>query len=331
MKISLGRPILSSWPDILSKYINFVCAEHSLNPHSRQMLAQQPNRIFIKCLLLSEARIRLAHFDRAGAEVAPYIDYVNNPELFVRLIITLCSVDEKELGFDTSIQWDIVKGKKVSGTMKTCDLNQQEKTYELANIRPVAQEYDIRGRGTTIWEVLDPDTKDRYLVKQSWTSEGRPHEHLHLLRAQRLKIPGVCRIVGYEVLEETQQFRCANTAFSNRVGLRIVIPIYGKQVDKFKSVLQALRAIRDAVAGEYIPHTLSLFIPLTYYCDAAHEGLWKGKILHRDITNKNILLGNEGAGKGWYGVLIDLGVALDFGDEASSNITKEARSVCPFL
>ena len=51
--------------------------------------------------------------------------------------------------------------------------------------------------------------------------------------------------------------------------------------------------------------------------------LHKIGILHRDISNKTILLGREGASAGWRGVLIDLGLAFDLELEADSAINKE--------
>lgn len=62
----------------------------------------------------------------------------------------------------------------------------------------------------------------------------------------------------------------------------------------------------------------------------ALKDLFARNIIHRDVSNKNILLGREGDVGGPQGVVIDLGVALDFGpDRAHSKITEEPRSVCP--
>jgi hypothetical protein len=55
----------------------------------------------------------------------------------------------------------------------------------------------------------------------------------------------------------------------------------------------------------------------------AHGNLYGIGILHRDISNKTILLGRDGAEVGEQGILIDLSVAFDFEREADSEINKE--------
>ena len=64
----------------------------------------------------------------------------------------------------------------------------------------------------------------------------------------------------------------------------------------------------------------------------AHRALYSIDILHRDISNTNVLLGKKDATEGYRGVLIDLGVAFYYGPDADlEKITKEARSVSTLL
>ena len=55
------------------------------------------------------------------------------------------------------------------------------------------------------------------------------------------------------------------------------------------------------------------------------------KIVHRDINDKNVLLGRDDAKVGWRGVLIDLGVAVDFDKRSAQQIAKEARTGSRFF
>ncbi|TEB09969.1 hypothetical protein FA13DRAFT_1783217 [Coprinellus micaceus] len=243
---------------------------------ARQVLAHQPNRHFIRCVLLSEETCRLFHFDRSGAEIFPSISFHTGAHSlqgdlyrFIRVIVTVCSPDEKVLGFDTSIQWDIVKGIKTNGRLYT---NGRE--YFLLKQNPVSVQV-IKGRAMTLWSVEDRVTKTRFIVKDSWAPEGRTGEHDLLRKAAGLV--GVCQGVSFETGRgETKEYRSffsiRSTGFCNRIASRIVMEEYGEQIQHFASKLQLVAGIRDAIAGHA-------------------RLLGKAKILHRDISNKNILLG----------------------------------------
>lgn len=83
----------------------------------------------------------------------------------------------------------------------------------------------------------------------------------------------------------------SSDAFKNRISTRIVMDVYGESILFFKSQKQLVAAIRDAIA--------------------AHRTLVNERdVLHRDISQNNILLGNEGARPGERGVLIDFDMAL---------------------
>ena len=80
-----------------------------------------------------------------------------------------------------------------------------------------------------------------------------------------------------------------------------------------------------------VGHLVSPTNPPLANIDIAHANLYEINLLHRDISNKNILLGREEAPDGFKGILIDLSVALDFGPNANPTVTKEARPVRPPL
>ena len=57
----------------------------------------------------------------------------------------------------------------------------------------------------------------------------------------------------------------------------------------------------------------------------------EGAIVHRDISDNNVLLGCEDAQVGWQGVLIDLNVAVDFSKTSKNQATEEARTGSRFF
>ncbi|KAG2012269.1 other/FunK1 protein kinase [Coprinopsis cinerea AmutBmut pab1-1] len=131
--------------------------------------------------------------------------------------------------------------------------------------------------------------------KESWCSESRTSEEVFLAAAVGVK--GVGQMVACEDVVETASFRGANAindpGFLNRIKRRIILKKYGPPIHKFKTVLDVLYALIDAIR--------------------AHQRMVKEKgVLHRDISVNNILLGIAGADseEGWRGVLIDFDMAI---------------------
>lgn len=223
------------------------------------MFIQQPNRQFIRALLVSEQRFTLFHFDRSGVQHSQQFDLSDNSArsqyLFVRLVVGLCSPHESDLGFDTTIQWKIEDGRKVSGTLKTCgDDGHDEITYKLADIDPIWSSFNIRGSCTTYWRVVDPQSGEKRLVKDSWRSGERVSEKTYLEKAKGL--PGVVQMIHCEDNRaETKVFRgLTNTSdvpgnFHNRIAIRIVMENGGRLLKEFTSPKELVCAFRDAIAG----------------------------------------------------------------------------------
>ena len=228
----------------------------------RQIFAHQPNRKFVRCLLVSEKTFRLVHFDRSGAEVSERLNIHTDYIKFIRTIVALTSPDEAAIGFDTSIQWTIdpLTGRKIAGTLQYSQRTNgskraTKKTYHLVQVHPIAR-HVIRGRATTCWlvaEVLDNWT-ETFVIKDSWTSAGRAEEHLLLLRTAEFNLEGVCEYISHEIKRgETKEFRSrssrTNILFSNRIAARVMFKAYGKHLQHFETTLQLFRALYDAISG----------------------------------------------------------------------------------
>ncbi|TEB25227.1 hypothetical protein FA13DRAFT_1714053 [Coprinellus micaceus] len=232
-----------------SELANDVDILREMATYARYVLYEQPNRFYVRSLVLTAQHARLVHFDRAGAQITPPIDIHEDPRTFVRIVMGISSMNERLLGIDNSIQWTIINGRKESGTLTTTGPSGEPKTYPILEIVPTPRDA-VRGRATTCWRVQDPDTYEEYVVKDAWRSENQAPEH--------------------ELLELS----------------------YGKSVISFTSVLQLLYALRDGIAGHQ---------------RLGGDGL---RIIHRDISHNNVLLGKEGAPEGDRGVLIDLDMAF---------------------
>ncbi|KAJ2936674.1 hypothetical protein H1R20_g424, partial [Candolleomyces eurysporus] len=269
--------------------------------YARQIFIQQPNRRFVRALIITEQSFRLFHFDRSGAQLTQAIDIHQNARIFIRLVLGLCSLEESDVGLDNSIEWEVREGRKVSGTLTTRQENNVYVTYQLADVEPTVLSYEVRGRGLTSWRVVDPASEEILLVRDMWRPEDQLSEDFYLEKAKGTS--GIVQMISFEYNREaTAQFRdfgnSPHPLFRNRIAMRVVLDSHGKSIKHFKSPKELLCALRDAIAG--------------------HRALYKKEVLHRQITLDNIMLGRSGALAGNRGVLIGLDMAKIPGSDASA-------------
>ena len=95
--------------------------------------------------------------------------------------------------------------------------------------------------------------------------------------------------------------------FKSRRKLRIAMRKYGSAIYNFKTPLELVRAIRDALVGQHLSFFHSGLCSERSSMLPGHYELFKKGILHRDISIHNILLTNL---DDICGVLIDLDIAV---------------------
>ncbi|TEB22111.1 hypothetical protein FA13DRAFT_1799222 [Coprinellus micaceus] len=249
---------------------------------------------------------RLSVYNR-GVYCTPFFDLHQDASLFVQFVIGLTSPNEEDIGLDTSVQWKIDKssGKKVSGTITVNEYNDDTdtstpKTYDLDMAEQPFLRPGICGRGTVGWQATDPSTGQSVIIKDAWRPASKNSESGYLLETKG--IPGVVEMLGYQdYCAQTAYFRppgFRGKEFTDRFKLRLVMKKYGASIWFFRSRLQLLQALRDALIG--------------------HRSLFEREIVHRDVSVFNILLGASGAPEGYRGILIDLDMATYTEDRKSS-------------
>ena len=98
--------------------------------------------------------------------------------------------------------------------------------------------------------------------------------------------------------QTTSLYAHDDTSLDNRIFRCLVISPAGRALGDFESKLELLEALRDAIK--------------------AHRSLYtKGKILHRDISENNIIITNPREADGFTGMLIDEDLAKEIGSGRS--------------
>ncbi|KAF5331419.1 hypothetical protein D9611_011862 [Ephemerocybe angulata] len=240
----------------------------------------QPNRLFVRVLVITEKRVRLIQYDRAGALYTPLINYHDNPRMLIRFVVGLASRYEDQLGLDTSVQWGTQGGRKTPGIITITDpFTGLPRVYTMLTVRPFINRADLCGRGTRMWDVTDKNGGD-LVLKDAWSTgaHGKP-EYVYLAKAEGIE--GVQQLVDYE----------------DRTGrpngeIRSFRPASGSPIERFNDEAELLEAVHDAIA--------------------AHWKLLERGVLHCDISTGNILFG-EGKNPlpGVRGILIDLDYATE--------------------
>ncbi|KAF5341254.1 hypothetical protein D9611_005960 [Ephemerocybe angulata] len=257
------------------------------------IFTKQPNRHFVRSMIVTEDHVRLVHHDRGGYYFSPLVNIHRDPHTFIRLVLGIGSSDEHTLGLDTTVQWtiDATTGRKISGTIEGLDAEGLATVYQINMDHSAFVRYEIKGRGTTCWHATNPKTGQEVFIKDSWRATHKTSELPYLQAGQG--IDGVVQMVSFQDdCATTKDYRPeaeVSEDFEHKTKSRLIMQRYGRSIEHFTSRYQAIAALRDAIV--------------------AHRALLSKSVLHRDVAVQNILLGAENASPANRGILIDLDMA----------------------
>ncbi|XP_044714731.1 kinase [Hirsutella rhossiliensis] len=203
-------------------------------------------------------------------------DIHEKPKRFIQVIAGYAMMDDEELGLDTFTELD--------GNSRLIHVDQDgtsgRKRLRLES-QPFTRQQAVVCRGTSCYLTKPPDFEDwSYVVKFSWTSDRRKPEADLLRLARQRGVEGIAELIGHRRIISINEMRSA-----------------GRAIHKYETKSELLGALRDAIK--------------------AHKSLHlKGNILHRDISENNIIITDRKT-TGHMGMLIDLDLAKELGNGRS--------------
>ncbi|TWU70822.1 hypothetical protein ED733_000231 [Metarhizium rileyi] len=240
----------------------------------RNVFASQPTRFFVHAFTLTGTEIETWIFDRSGPYSGAIFDIHEKPEKFIRVLCAYLMMSDKELGLDTFTE---AKSNKLFITIPVNTHGKKQRQLEL-DPNPIAYQRAIVCRGTSCFLAKATSAAEfDSVVKYSWTSSMRLPEADLLTKANERGVKGL-----------------AKTPYDNRILRVLAISPPGRPISQFESVAELLEGLRDALK--------------------VHQSLYMdGKILHRDISENNIIITDPKIADGFKGMLIDLDLAKEEG------------------
>lgn len=288
---------------------------------AREVFISQPTRRFLHGLYIRKSQVEVWTFDRSGIYCCETFDVQNESARFPSLIMSFRLMMDKDLGGSEVIQKDY-NGQFIRLEDSAWNTLGNEKLY--LGDEPISQSEDLVGTCTACYRARLPTSDGwEYVVKFKWCLiSDRPEEEMLKLAKER-NAWGVVSVDYYQEFRNTanlrqnlqwgpyRRFRQSESSeftgdiqtilgcttetekpFENRVFSCAVNSPAGRPLHTFKTRLELLKALRDAVKG--------------------HRSLFKdARILHQDVSAYNIIITdspNENVPKG---ILIDLDVAMD--------------------
>ncbi|KAG6074484.1 hypothetical protein E4U15_006122 [Claviceps sp. LM218 group G6] len=271
----------------------------------REVFARQPTRRFVHAFTLTGKTMETWVFDRSGPYSGATFNVHEEPEKFVQVLCGYLMMSDEELGLD------IFTEEKDGRRFVTIPVNAcaTELTQLELNPKQLSYRRAIVSRATTCFPAkpIGAPEFDR-VVKYSWIPSTWTPEADLLSKANEHRVQGVAKMVGYErEITRISKLR-GGLAFStphkdqipydDRVLRVLAVTPLGRPLHKFKSILELLECLRDAIK--------------------VHRSLYmQSGILHGDISVNNIIMTEPAKADGYKGMLIDLDLAHDITKDPS--------------
>ncbi|RXW20979.1 hypothetical protein EST38_g4875 [Candolleomyces aberdarensis] len=289
-------------------------------------------RTFVFFILFTDPMVYIIRADRAGLIITEGINIRTHPRPFLEFLWRFKSLSREERGVDPTVQ--LATGEDVKlAKMKLAQYVPDNKKHHpvlvldvpnesgLGKVRQVlvwGSHYDsvsLTGRCTRAFAAWDPMTEKVQFLKDVWrTDAGGLEKESDIIRTlNKANVSHVPTLVAGDDLPGkyqrtlTQEYGQSEWVKSNshtkldaRVHHRLLVNFIPKFLADYESPIQFLQVIFDAFL--------------------AHKGAYELGYLHRDVSENNIMIDENGRG-----VLIDWELAIQVKDEHGNPLNHEAR------
>ncbi|KAL7796232.1 hypothetical protein V8C43DRAFT_321028 [Trichoderma afarasin] len=253
-----------------------------------QVFKAQPTRHFLHAFILHGTTLELWVFDRAGAYSSKLVDLAQNPQDMLRILAGYGMMNDEESGINTFVK------RLRPGPDSYVSFDEGSKMY----LRPemIAAPGHLVGLGTTCFAASESTIpKPNSVVKFSWRVDTTTAELQLLQLAHERKVWGIIQLLGHQNLVSIADLRQPLQfpgSFINRTLSCVATSPLGRPIRKFTSIRELLE-----VLGDLVKALRSLYLD--------------GRMLHRDIAIKNLVINPQPSGDSSKGILIDFDMALD--------------------
>ncbi|TFY77517.1 hypothetical protein EWM64_g6495 [Hericium alpestre] len=295
---------------------NVKDAERGLAEDARLIFGHQPNRRYVVGLVLAGDELEMCLYDRCGVIGETSFNINLCPKRFLWVLGSIVFGDDTALGYDPTINLKsdpptiMVKGK----------------SYEILEVVHIGAV--IRGRGTVCFRVTRGGEK--FIIKDSWADTSRLFNEAALLK-EAGDVPGLARWFEDEeldiggksdttgarrsILEGLADYPYAQDyeKLEIRIHRRIVLKDCGTPIQNFASRRELVGGLIDVILAHR----------------ALHD---EKKIIHRDISLRNIMLQDNGSPPGKRpGLLIDLDYSVKIDRLFTADTTNHRTGTLPYM
>ncbi|KAI1171974.1 kinase-like domain-containing protein [Nemania sp. FL0916] len=255
---------------------------------ARQVFKTQSARLFLHAFLVRGMTLELWVFDRSGAYSSGKLSLAQNPHLLAYALAGYSMMSDEECGINTFVRHPD------AGSSSYVTFGEFSKLY--LGPKAIATPDYLVGLGTTCYPASMSSTEEPCsVVKFSWRVDETPTELRLLKQARDRNVWGIIQLQGHQDLSSIADLRQGLSfprPFVNRILSCIATTPLGCPLQKFTSIRELLEVLCDLTKALW-----SLYID--------------GRMIHRDIAIKNLVITSQQNADSPRGVLIDFDQALD--------------------